>query len=67
MSRKTRHFGRESGKSSTRWFGNSEPRGTAGGDHGYGARAGDGRTTDKGLIAKVAEALKLGDQPKRKK
>lgn len=61
MSEKTRHLGKESGKSSTRWFGRSEPAGTAGGDHGYGARTGDGRTGSKvGKIAVVFRKAATG-------
>jgi hypothetical protein len=45
MTEKTRYLGRESGKSSTRYFGPSERQDTEAGQHGYGARAGDGKTT----------------------
>lgn len=58
MTKKTKHLGRESGKSSTKWFGRSEPKGTAGGDHGYGARAGDGRTSNKSLLGKIIPVFK---------
>jgi len=58
MTRKTRHLGKESGKSSTKFFGRSEPAGTAGGDHGYGARTGDGTTTDAGVVGKIVAVFK---------
>lgn len=60
MTSKTRYVGRESGKSSTRWFGRSEPASTAGGQHGYGARAGDGRTTDRSIVGKIVVAFRRG-------
>lgn len=53
MTKKGPYLGRESGKSSTRFFGRSEPAGTAGGDHGYGARTGDGRNPDKSIVGKI--------------
>lgn len=61
MTKKTRIIGKESGKSSTRWFGASEPSDTAGGQHGYGARAGDGRTSDKGILGKIKVVFKGKD------
>jgi len=60
MTKKTRHLGKESGKSSTKWFGASEPSGTAGSRHGYGARAGDGRTSDGGILGKIVPLFKKG-------
>ena len=41
MTKKTRYIGRESGKSSNRWFGGT------GHPNGNGASAGDGKTTKK--------------------
>jgi len=46
MTEKTRYVGRESGKSSTRWFGGGRA-GTEAGTHGHGARAGDGVTDNR--------------------
>ena len=48
------HQGRQSGKSSNKWFG--------GGGHpkGYGASAGDGRTSDKGILGKIAVVFRPG-------
>ena len=63
MTRKGQYVGKESGKSSTRWFGSSEPAGTAGGDHGYGARAGDGRTS-KGFLGHIVVIFKPGSKKK---
>lgn len=61
MSRKTRHLGKESGKSSTRWFGSSG--GTAAArEHGIGARAGDGRTSDKSILGKIAVTFRRGNR-----
>lgn len=62
MTKKTRHVGRESGKSSTKFFGRSESAGTAGGDHGYGARAGDGRTSNPGILGKIKVVFKPGSK-----
>jgi len=59
MTKKTRHLGQESGKSSTRYFGPSEPRDTEAGQHGYGARAGDGKTTTD---RKVKVVFQEGDK-----
>ncbi len=54
MTRKTGHLGRESGKSSDRWFGGAiHPRGN-------GASTGDGRTSDKGILGKIAVVFKPG-------
>jgi hypothetical protein len=60
VTEKNKYIGRESGKSSSKWFGPSEPKGTAGGDHGYGARAGDGRTTDKTVAGKIEVEFQPG-------
>lgn len=59
MTEKGPYIGRETGKSSTKWFGRSEPAGTAGGDHGYGARTGDGRTSNPQIVGKI----KVENQP----
>lgn len=58
MTRKTRYIGRESGKSSNRWFG--------GGGHpkGHGASAGDGKTSDRSILGKIAVVFKSGGKPK---
>lgn len=57
--RKTRYLGQESGKSSDRWFGRG-----VGHPKGHGASAGDGRTTDKGLLAKGIEVIfRTGNRP----
>lgn len=58
MTKKTKHLGRESGKSSTRWFGPSDKPGTYAAKHGYGARAGDGRTDSRGILGKIAVVFK---------
>lgn len=52
MTKKTQHLGRESGKSSNRWFG--------GGGHpkGNGASAGDGVTTDHSVAGKIVPEFK---------
>jgi hypothetical protein len=60
MTEKNEYIGRESGKSSSKWFGRSEPAGTAGGDHGYGARTGDGKTTDKNVAGKIEVEFQPG-------
>lgn len=51
VTKKTRYVGRESGKSSTKWFGGNSNDSTGG--HGHGARAGDGWTTQLGKVVKV--------------
>lgn len=58
MTNKTRHLGRESGKSSSRWFGPAGPPGSAAAQHGNGARAGDGRTSNPSLLGKIAVIFK---------
>jgi hypothetical protein len=62
VTKKTKYVGRESGKSSTKWFGRSEPAGTAGGDHGYGARAGNGRTSNKSILGKIVPVFRRGNR-----
>jgi hypothetical protein len=54
MTDKTKHLGRESGKSSNRWFQNSNT-GSGSNLHpkGNGASAGDGRTTDSQVAGKI--------------
>jgi hypothetical protein len=54
VTEKNRVVGRESLKSSNRWFG--------GGGHpkGYGASAGDGKTSDKSVLGKIAVIFKSG-------
>lgn len=52
MAKKTRYLGRESGKSSTKYFGGGD-QSTEAGKHGHGARTGDGKTTVLGKVAKV--------------
>lgn len=61
MTKKTRHLGRESGKSSTRWFGGGDRR-TEAGKHGHGARAGDGRTSNKSILGKIVPKFLKGDE-----
>lgn len=66
MTEKRGIIGRESGKSSTRWFTNSNqgaPKGFIG-QHGYGARAGDGRTSDKSILGKIAVVFRPGRERK---
>ncbi len=48
MTRKTRHLGNESGKSSDRFFGRG-----VGHPKGHGASTGDGRTSDKSILGKI--------------
>jgi hypothetical protein len=52
MTKKTKHVGKESGKSSTRWFGGGDPT-TQAGQHGHGARTGDGKTSNKSILGKI--------------
>jgi hypothetical protein len=52
MTKKTRHLGNESGKSSNKWFGRR------GHPKGYGASAGDGRTTDSSVAGKIVPVFK---------
>jgi hypothetical protein len=59
MTEKTKHLGRESGKSSSRWFRNSNTgAGTSAHPKGYGASAGDGRTTDKTVAGKIVPTFR---------
>ncbi len=54
LTRKTKHLGRESGKSSDRWFGGAiHPRGN-------GASTGDGRTSDESILGKIVAVFKPG-------
>jgi hypothetical protein len=53
--RKTPSVGRQSGKSSNRWFGGT------GHPKGNGASAGDGRTSDKSILGKIIPLFKSGD------
>ena len=54
MTRKTKTVGRESLKSSNRWFGGT------GHPKGNGASAGDGRTTDTSIVGKIKVVFKQG-------
>lgn len=59
MTAKTRYVGRESGKSSNRYFRNSNTG--AGSDlheKGNGASTGDGRTTDSKVAGKISPEFK---------
>lgn len=50
------HVGRQSGKSSNRWFGKrGHPRGN-------GASAGDGKTSDKSILGKIQVVFKRGNR-----
>jgi hypothetical protein len=60
VTRKTRYIGKESGKSSGRWFGPVGRPGTAEAKHGLGARAGDGRTSDKSILGKIVPKFLSG-------
>lgn len=62
MTKKTRYLGKESGKSSTRWFGPSDPPGRAEHKHGRGARTGDGRTSDTSILGKIIPIFRKGDK-----
>jgi hypothetical protein len=55
VTRKTRHLGNESGKSSDRFFGEG-----VGHPKGHGASAGDGRTSNKSILGKIAVVFKPG-------
>lgn len=54
MTRKTKIVGCESGKSSNKWFGGT------GHPKGYGASAGDGRTSDKSILGEIVVVFKGG-------
>lgn len=60
--RKTLHVGKESGKSSARWFGNPpNPNNERGSKHmGDGARAGDGKTSDTSILGKIVPKFLRG-------
>lgn len=52
MTKKTEYVGKESGKSSLKYFGGPE-------DHpGYGARTGDGKTTNRDVAGKIRPEFK---------
>lgn len=55
---KTPYVGRQSGKSSSRWFGGGQ------GIHpkGNGASAGDGVTSDKSILGKIAVVFRKGNR-----
>jgi len=53
--RQTSYQGRQSGKSSNRWFGGT------GHPKGNGASTGDGRTSDKSILGKIAVVFKRGN------
>jgi hypothetical protein len=52
MTKKTKYVGRESLKSSNKWFGGT------GNPRGNGASAGDGKTTDKTIVGKIVAVFK---------
>lgn len=54
MTKKTRYVGKESGKSSNRWFGGT------GHPKGHGASTGNGKTSDKSLLGKIVVVFKPG-------
>jgi hypothetical protein len=54
VTKKTKIVGLESGKSSNKWFGRT------GHPKGYGASAGDGRTSDKSILGKIVVVFKGG-------
>jgi len=62
MTKKTKHLGRESGKSSGRWWRNSQDPAhtTFVQKHGDGARAGDGKTTDESILGKIVPKFLRG-------
>jgi len=61
LTQKTQYVGKESGKSSTRWFGPGFPPGTAASVHGNGARAGDGNTSDRSILGKIIPVFRKGN------
>lgn len=66
MTKKTSILGRESGKSSTSWFGGSRGSDTEAAKHGHGARAGDGRNSrDVGKI-EIEYRDEVPQDPKKK-
>ena len=58
---KTPYVGRQSGKSSSTWFRNAAT-GAGSGMHpkGYGASAGDGKTSDKSILGKIKVVFRRG-------
>ncbi len=62
MTEKTKHLGKESLKSSGKWFRNSQmPTGAAiVHKNGHGASAGDGRTSDKSILGKIIVVFRSG-------
>jgi hypothetical protein len=54
VTKKTRYVGKESGKSSNRWFGGT------GHPKGHGASTGNGKTSDKSLLGKIVVVFKPG-------
>lgn len=55
MTEKGEYLGRESGKSSDKWFGKG-----VGHRKGHGASAGDGRTSDKSILGKIIVVFRKG-------
>lgn len=53
---KTPHVGRQSGKSSNRWFGGS------GHPKGNGASTGNGTTSDSSILGKIAVVFRKGNR-----
>lgn len=47
--------GRQSGKSSNKWFGTPHPRGN-------GASAGDGRTSDTSILGRIIPVFRKGNR-----
>jgi ribosomal protein L15 len=58
LTRKTKYVGKESGKSSSKWWGGR------GNPKGYGASAGDGKTSDTSLLGKIVPVFKKGGKDK---
>lgn len=52
MTEKSKYLGRESGKSSMKFFGGE------GHSRGYGASAGDGKTVDKSIAGRIKPEFK---------
>lgn len=55
MTKKNKIIGKESGKSSDRWFGPG-----VGHPKGHGASTGDGRTSDKSILGKIVPKFLRG-------
>lgn len=51
------HVGRQSGKSSNRFFGGSQAK-------GHGASTGDGKTSDKSILGKIIPVFRRGNRDK---